>query len=450
MTTEVLRNMIYAGSSSLDRLGVVVLDEVHYLADRFRGSVWEEVIVHVGTGHRDRRRCRRRCRTPRSSAPGSREVRGDTTRDRERAPARAAVAARACCARASSTCTRPASIPRDPGPNPRLNPELEAVASDRATTTTDVGPRDRYRAREGQRSPSRGAARRASPSSTNSTRQALLARDRLRLLARGLRGRRRPGAGVRDAAHVGRRARRDSRDRRGPLRGAAPRGPWGRWASRAWRDHLEAGIAAHHAGMIPLFKEVVEELFAAGLIKVVYATETLALGINMPARSVVLEKLVKWDGQGSQGPHGGGVHAADGPGGAARHRRRGPRGRHRAPRIRRGSAGAPGFAAHLPADVVVPARRTTWPSTWSARSGVQRAREVLEMSFAQFQADQSVVGKARRVRELDGALEGFREAMQCDRGDFSEYAGLREKLSRNEKDASQAARKATARRRSHN
>ena len=65
------------------------------------------------------------------------------------------------------------------------------------------------------------------------------------------------------------------------------------------------------------------------------------------------------------------------------------------------------------------------------------------MSFAQFQADQSVVGKARRVRELDGALQGFREAMQCDRGDFREYAGLREKLSRNEKNASQTARKAT-------
>src|SRR5690606_11277223 len=45
MTTEVLRNMIYAGSSTLDGLGYVVMDEVHYLADRFRGAVWEEVII---------------------------------------------------------------------------------------------------------------------------------------------------------------------------------------------------------------------------------------------------------------------------------------------------------------------------------------------------------------------------------------------------------------------
>src|ERR671913_2020011 len=47
MTTEVLRNMLYAGSSTLRGLGYVVMDEVHYLSDRFRGAVWEEVIIHL-------------------------------------------------------------------------------------------------------------------------------------------------------------------------------------------------------------------------------------------------------------------------------------------------------------------------------------------------------------------------------------------------------------------
>ena len=47
MTTEVLRNMIYGRSAALDRLGVVVLDEVHYLQDTYRGPVWEEVIIHL-------------------------------------------------------------------------------------------------------------------------------------------------------------------------------------------------------------------------------------------------------------------------------------------------------------------------------------------------------------------------------------------------------------------
>ena len=64
-----------------------------------------------------------------------------------------------------------------------------------------------------------------------------------------------------------------------------------------WADALERGVAAHHAGLLPTFKEVVEELFTRGLVKAVFATETLALGINMPARSVVLEKLVKWNGE---------------------------------------------------------------------------------------------------------------------------------------------------------
>jgi ATP-dependent RNA helicase HelY len=64
-----------------------------------------------------------------------------------------------------------------------------------------------------------------------------------------------------------------------------------------WLDGLRRGIAAHHAGMLPTFKEVVEELFTRGLVKAVFATETLALGINMPARTVVLERLVKWNGE---------------------------------------------------------------------------------------------------------------------------------------------------------
>src|SRR5690606_40282429 len=60
-------------------------------------------------------------------------------------------------------------------------------------------------------------------------------------------------------------------------------------------EGLTRGFAAHHAGMLPLFREVVEELFTQGRVRAVFATETLALGINMPARTVVLEKLVKFN-----------------------------------------------------------------------------------------------------------------------------------------------------------
>ena len=64
-----------------------------------------------------------------------------------------------------------------------------------------------------------------------------------------------------------------------------------------WREALERGIAAHHAGMLPAFKETVEELFVRGLVRAVFATETLALGINMPARTVELETLSKFNGE---------------------------------------------------------------------------------------------------------------------------------------------------------
>ncbi len=85
-----------------------------------------------------------------------------------------------------------------------------------------------------------------------------------------------------------------------------------------WLDGLERGIAAHHAGMLPTFKEVVEELFVRGLVKAVFATETLALGINMPARSVVLERLVKWNGEATPTSRRGSTPSSPaGPGGAA-------------------------------------------------------------------------------------------------------------------------------------
>jgi ATP-dependent RNA helicase HelY len=63
-----------------------------------------------------------------------------------------------------------------------------------------------------------------------------------------------------------------------------------------WRNSLLNGYAAHHAGIVPVFKEAIEYLFEKGWVKVVFATETLALGVNMPARCVVIEKLTKFNG----------------------------------------------------------------------------------------------------------------------------------------------------------
>jgi ATP-dependent RNA helicase HelY len=64
------------------------------------------------------------------------------------------------------------------------------------------------------------------------------------------------------------------------------------------REMLTHGVAVHHAGLLPFIKELVEALFQAGLIKIVFATETLALGIHMPARAVVISSFTKFDGRG--------------------------------------------------------------------------------------------------------------------------------------------------------
>jgi ATP-dependent RNA helicase HelY len=203
----------------------------------------------------------------------------------------------------------------------------------------------------------------------------------------------------------------------------------------SWVGLLSRGIAAHHAGMLPTFKEVVEELFQQGLIKCVFATETLALGINMPARSVVLEKLTKWNGE---------THADITPGEYTQLTgRAGRRGidveGHGVVVWHQGLQ--PQELAGLAATRTYPLRSSFHPSYNMAVNlvdslGRHTAREVLETSFAQFQADQAVVGMATSLRRQEEAAQGYAEAMTCHLGDFAEYSALRETLSRREKELS--------------
>jgi ATP-dependent RNA helicase HelY len=430
MTTEVLRNMIYAGSRSLDRLGVVVLDEVHYLADRFRGSVWEEVIVHL-----DQKTLIVALSATVSNAEEFgdwlTEVRGNTAvivSETRPVPLWPHVLLR----EGIYDLYSPGVDPARPGPNPRLNPELEALArrqrhGDQKTHPTRM---DYGRARGRPRPPARRAPPRFAVVDVLDQRDLLPAIvfvfsragcddavDQVR------------SAGVALTTPEQRRQIADVIEARCAGMSGEDLGALG---FTHWRDHLEAGIAAHHAGMIPLFKEIVEELFAAGLIKVVFATETLALGINMPARCVVLEKLVKWDGESHKDLTAGEYTQLTGRAG------------------RRGIdiEGHAVVVDHAGFDVEALGRlasRRTYPLVSSfqpsynmtlnlvVRSGVARAREVLEMSFAQYQADRSVVTQARRVRELDGVLGGYRDAAACDRGDFMAYAALRERISQMQK-----------------
>jgi ATP-dependent RNA helicase HelY len=204
-------------------------------------------------------------------------------------------------------------------------------------------------------------------------------------------------------------------------------------------DGLTRGIAAHHAGMLPTFKQCVEELYVRGLCKVVFATETLALGINMPARTVVIEKLSKWNGD---------SHADITPGeytqltGRAGRRGLDVEG-HGVVLWQPGMN--PGEVAGLASTRTYPLRSSFRPSYNMAvnlvhQFGRERSRELLEQSFAQFQADKAVVGLARQLRKSQDALDGYAEAATCHLGDFMEYAALRRSVSDAEKGAAKSRR----------
>jgi ATP-dependent RNA helicase HelY len=208
-----------------------------------------------------------------------------------------------------------------------------------------------------------------------------------------------------------------------------------------WLDGLSRGVAAHHAGLLPTFKEVVEELFSRGLVKAVFATETLALGINMPARTVVLEKLVKFNGESHVDVTPGEYTQLTGRAG-----RRGIDVEGHAVVVWHPGLD-PQAVAGLASTRTYPLRSSFRPTynmavNLVAQVGRGPAREILETSFAQFQADRAVVGLARQARKQEEALDGYAEAMQCHLGDFAEYAALRRRVNDLEKDASKAAARA--------
>jgi ATP-dependent RNA helicase HelY len=213
---------------------------------------------------------------------------------------------------------------------------------------------------------------------------------------------------------------------------------------RDWLAGLQRGIAAHHAGMLPAFKEVVEELFAAGLIRSVFATETLALGINMPARTVVIERLDKWNGE---------SHADLTPGEytqlTGRAGRRGIDVEGHAVAVWQPGVD-PLAVAGLASTRTYPLSSSFRPSYNMAvnlvgRVGRQRAAALLESSFAQFQADRAVVGLTRQARRIRQSMEQLE--VSCDRGDFAGYLAIRHELSHRESEQSRqrsAARQAEA------
>ena len=215
-----------------------------------------------------------------------------------------------------------------------------------------------------------------------------------------------------------------------------------------WREGLLRGLAAHHAGMLPAFRHTVEELFTAGLIKAVFATETLALGINMPARTVVLEELVKFNGEQHLPLTAGEYTQLTGRAG-----RRGIDVEGHAVVIwsPHDSTAEPTEIAGLASTRTFPLRSSFAPSynmtiNLVSQFSPDAAHRLLERSFAQYQADRSVVGLVRGAQRGEKMLDEIAAELGWDRhADRTEpgivdYARLRVRISERERAQSRASR----------
>ena len=450
MTTEVLRNMLYADSTDLYGLTAVVMDEIHYLADKFRGAVWEEVILHLAA---DVQVVGLSATVSNAEEFGAwlQTVRGHTTvvvDEHRPVPLwQHMLVGRKLFDLFSTNSSGTEIDPSRPSARIRIEPALARAVSDAEALADRFGGRGR----DGRDARARGGAGNRSGSGNGGTRWRPTSRVDVieRLDGSGLLpaitfifSRAGCDAAVAQCVHSGMRLTtekerqrvREVIDRRTAELPEADLAVLGYWE---WREALERGIAAHHAGMLPAFKETVEELFVAGLVKAVFATETLALGINMPARTVVLEKLVKYNGEGHVDLTAGEYTQLTGRAG-----RRGIDVEGHAVVL-----WSPGMDPHvvggLASKRTYPLRSSFRPSYNMAvnltdRMGRAAAKDLLEQSFAQFQADSAVVGLVRQVHRNDEAIASHFSAMNCHLGDTVEYLDLITELSAAEKGMAKA------------
>jgi ATP-dependent RNA helicase HelY len=409
MTTEVLRNMIYARSSALARLGVVVLDEVHFIQDAYRGPVWEEVIIHLDPA------VTLVCLSATVSNAGElaewiTTVRGPTDAIvEERRP----VELENLYMVGDRTSDRIHMMPT----LVRGRPNQEAARLDDEAARGWKGGGVRHRVRRKLYTParldvidrldrddmlpaiyfifSRNACDDAALHCLNANVRLTTAeeRDRIRVIADERLGL----LETQDLAVLG---------------------------YATFIAELENGIAAHHAGMVPPFKEVVEACFVEGLVKVVFATETLAVGINMPARTVVIEKLTKFTGD-----HHAPLTPAEYTQLTGRAGRRG---------IDTLGHAVVLWSPFVPFDQVAALAssrsfhlRSAFRPTYNMAANLvqaytaDEAHHLLNLSFAQFQADGDLVRLEARIERRQHHLDGLTAAARSPFGDIDEYRASR-------------------------
>jgi ATP-dependent RNA helicase HelY len=417
MTTEVLRNMLYSGSTSLQGLAYVVMDEVHYLADRFRGAVWEEVIIHLPASV---------TLVSLSATVSNYEefadwlvtVRGETqvvVSEHRPVP----LWQHMLVGRRMFDLFHDADAAKKHDVHPELLRYTREMLrrlelSDRAT---GPGWNSRgVRSRRWQPPPRTEVVDRLDRAGLLPAILFIFSRAGCdaavqQCLASGLRL-----TDAEERAEIRRIAQ--AKVATIPAEDLAVLGYW------EWLDGLERGVAAHHAGMLPAFKEAVEECFVRGLVKAVFATETLALGINMPARCVVLERLVKFNGEAHVDLTPGEYTQLTGRAG-----RRGIDVEGHAVVVW-GPDIDPRHVAGLASTRTYPLRSSFRPSYNMAVNlvgtvGADKSRDLLESSFAQFQADRSVVGLARQVQRNLELMQTYGKDAACHHGDFDAYFAIR-------------------------
>lgn len=434
MTTEVLRNMLYADSYALQGLSYVVMDEVHFLADRMRGAVWEEVILHLPDEVR---------LVSLSATVSNAEefggwitaVRGDTAvvvDEHRPVPLWQHVMVGK---RLLDLFDYRASGPS--GRDHLVDPELLRHIAHRRESErlADWQPRGR-----GQSGRPAGLYRTPGRAEVIN----VLAQDNLLPAITFIFSRAGCDAAVKQCLRSS--LRLTTPEERARIAEIVDR----RTADlndadlivldyHEWREALLRGLAAHHAGMLPTFRHTVEELFTAGLVKAVFATETLALGINMPARTVVLERLVKYNGEQHMPLTPGEYTQLTGRAG------------------RRG-IDVEGHAVVLwnpdvdPAEVAGLASTRTFPLRSSFaptynmtinlvnQMSPAQAHKLLERSFAQYQADRSVVGLVRAVERGERMLGELAAELGGEDAAILDYVRLRTQISERERAQSRASR----------
>jgi ATP-dependent RNA helicase HelY len=425
MTTEVLRNMIYGASPALDGLRYVVLDEVHYLQNRYRGAVWEEVIIHLPP-EVDLVCLSATVSNAEQFADWIATVRGETEAViEERRP----VELRNLYMVGDRGADRIHLLPTLVGEGQDVlpNPELSKL---------DTRPHASRQQGWGGRRP---RTRLYTPMRTDVIER--LADESMLPAIYFIFSRAGCDQAVQQCINGG--LRLTTSEQRAEIRAIAERhvqslsdGDLRVLDYGSWLNGLESGFAAHHAGLVPPMKEAVEEAFATGLVQVVFATETLSLGINMPARSVVIEKLRKFTGEGHEDLTPGEYTQLTGRAG------------------RRGIDEL-GYAIVLWSpfmsfdDVAKLASRRTYelkssfrPTYNMAANLIRRytpdaAHHLLNLSFAQFQSDGGIVRDEAKLERYRSDLAILQRDAACELGDVNEYRALEtqlEELKRSESD----------------